>query len=785
MQTFTKTLIPTLALSFGIFTSCFAQTEHKIVANDDAASDFFGYSVSIDGDYAIVGAYQDDDGGNSSGSAYIFHKSGTSWTQQAKITANDAAADDKFGLSVSISGDYAVVGANGDDDGGSSSGSSYVFKRSGASWSQEAKLTANDAAAGDNFSSSVSIDGDYVVVGANGDDDGGGGSGAAYIFHRSGTSWSQQAKLTASDAAAGDIFGRSVSINGDYTVIGADRNDDAGSNSGSAYIFHRSGTSWTQQAKLTASDAAESDFFGHSVSISGDYAVIGADHDDDGGNASGSAYIFHRSGTSWTQQDKLTASDAGGLDFFGKSVSIDGDYTVIGAYMDNDGEADSGSAYVFSRSGTSWIQQAKLTASDAGASDKFGISVSIRGNNTIAGAYFDDDGGTDSGSAYVYDTTNSGNLVSNAGCEDALVGGEIPNWTEISGTNWTQRNSNPSAQEGSDYFYAGATTGTAELQQDIDVSSHSISIDAGEATFVWSSFVADFNGSDESKIILEYRDATNTTVLDTYDSGFLHPGQTWTQVTDTRLAPVGTRTVRIRMQSRKDAGGNSDGYHDNLSLLTFATSDADQPLAVELDSFTARQIENSIQLSWTTASETENEGFNVYRKISDSNFIQIASYKRNSELVGALNSTFSNNYTFVDDSELRSGETYTYYISDVETNGLETKHEDNSQSVKFILDGEVTQTKLDYELAQNFPNPFNPSTTINFQIKKDQRVKLQVYNLNGQLVKELVNEKMNKGSHSVNWNGTDQNGNQVSSGTYFYKISAGTFTQTNKMILLK
>ncbi len=211
----------------------------------------------------------------------------------------------------------------------------------------------------------------------------------------------------------------------------------------------------------------------------------------------------------------------------------------------------------------------------------------------------------------------------------------------------------------------------------------------------------------------------------------------------------------------------------------------DTPLSIELDSFQALQIENSIQLNWTTASEKDNEGFNIYRKIGNSFYTQIASYKGNSELLGALNSSTSNSYSFVDNSELRNSELYTYYISDVETNGLETKHEEKAQSVRFTLNEEIAQTKLDYVLAQNFPNPFNPSTTINFQIKKDQRVKLQVYNLNGQLVNELVNEKVNKGSHSVNWNGTDRLGNQVSSGTYFYKITAGTFTQTNKMILLK
>jgi hypothetical protein len=195
---------------------------------------------------------------------------GLAWTATAtaqtefKLKAHDTAAHDKFGKSVSISGDYAIVGADrNDDNGGLPVGSAYIFRRSGTSWSQQAKLTASDASPSqfDNFGFSVSIDGDYAIVGAVGHDDDGTESGAAYIFRRSGTSWSQQAKLTASDAAENDNFGNSVSISGDYAIVGALNNDDAGQASGSAYIFSRSGTTWNQQTKLTASDAAIGDQF--------------------------------------------------------------------------------------------------------------------------------------------------------------------------------------------------------------------------------------------------------------------------------------------------------------------------------------------------------------------------------------------------------------------------------------------------------------------------------------------------------------------------------------------
>ena len=332
----------------------------KLLAADGAATDYFGYSVSISGDYAIVGAYQDDDYGTGSGSAYIFYYDGTSWSEQAKLLASDGAAGDYFGYSVSISGDYAIVGADGDDDSGSYSGSAYIFKRDGTNWSQQAKLTASDGAANDSFGISVSISGDYAIVGADGDDDNGSNSGSAYIFTPNDVdpnTWDQVAKLTASDAATVDNFGESVAISGSTALVGARYNDDAGSASGSAYIFYYNGTSWSEQAKLTASDGAGGDVFGYSVSISGDYVIVGARGDDDNGSYSGSAYVFRRNGTRWFEQAKLTAWDGASDDRFGCSVSISGDYAIVGADQDDDNGDNSGSAYIHSGGyihGTKW-----------------------------------------------------------------------------------------------------------------------------------------------------------------------------------------------------------------------------------------------------------------------------------------------------------------------------------------------------------------------------------------------------------------------------------------------
>jgi len=395
--------------TWGIVAPTQVGENQKGTASDGDANDYFGWSVSISGDYAIVGAYGHNTGGNTNqGAAYIFERSGMSWIQQAKLIGSEGDAFDVFGYSVSISGDYAIVGASSHNTGGNTEqGAAYIFLRTGNTWAQQAKLIASDGAAYDVFGVSVSISGDYVIVGARGHNTGGNhNQGASYIYQRSGTSWIQQAKLIASDGAAGDLFGWSVSIFGDYAIVGAPEHSIGGNTfQGAAYIFERSGMSWIQQAKLIASDGAALDKFGFSVSISGDYAIVGARGHNTGGNTSrGAAYVYYRSGTIWALQDKLIASDGAAYDYFGHSVSISGDYAIVGAAEHyTGGNTQQGAAYIFLRTGNTWAQQAKLIASDGARYDFFGRSVSISGDYAIVGAYGHKTGGnTNQGAVYFF-----------------------------------------------------------------------------------------------------------------------------------------------------------------------------------------------------------------------------------------------------------------------------------------------------------------------------------------------------------------------------------------------
>lgn len=341
----------------------------KLVAEDSEANDWFGNSVSVSGDTAVIGDLSHD---SLKGAAYVFIRAADgTWSQQTKLTAADGAAYDVFGCSVAVSGGTAVIGAYGDDDKGDYSGSAYIFVRAAdGTWSQQAKLTG---AASDYFGVSVAVSGGTAVIGAYGDDD---WSGSAYVFVRAADgSWSQRAKLTAADSIA---LGQAVSLS-------ADGGTALITGYGSAYVFVRAAdNSWSQQTNVTAADGTASYYFGCSASLSADggMALVGDCGDNDKGEFSGSAYVFTRAADgSWSQQAKLTAADGATNDVFGNSSSLsaDGGTALIAAAGDND---NVGSVYVFTRNaGGSWGQQAMLTAAD---NYYFGYSVSLSADGGTA-----------------------------------------------------------------------------------------------------------------------------------------------------------------------------------------------------------------------------------------------------------------------------------------------------------------------------------------------------------------------------------------------------------------
>ncbi|REJ76429.1 MAG: hypothetical protein DWQ47_12555 [Acidobacteria bacterium] len=466
----------------------------KITASDGTANGTFGVSVALDKEFAIVGAF--DVSGATTGAAYVFFDQQDTWFEVLKKAGSDGASGDQFGLSVSLSGDTAIVGAPFDDDSGNSSGAAYIFaKNQGGtadSWGEVTKLTAFDGALNDQFGISVSISGDTAIVGSPNDDDVPSESGSAYIYSRNqGGSdvWGLVTKITASDAANDDGFGDAVAIGGDTAIVGALRDDDDGAESGSAYIFERNSggvDQWGEVTKITSSDAASGDRFGDSVAISGDRAIVGTSLDDDAGNSSGAAYIFSRNqggvSDSWGETAKLTASDAAADDEFGFSVAIEGDIAVVGARFDDDVPTESGSAYVFYRNqggADGWGEVKKLTASDAASGDEFGFSVSISGETAAVGARFNDEAGSQSGAVYLF-TRNSdgagGILADNWGEVDKRTASDSSNNYEYGG----------SISLSGDTLLVGARFGnnfgalSGQLRQEKDGKVHSLGgVDSG------------------------------------------------------------------------------------------------------------------------------------------------------------------------------------------------------------------------------------------------------------------------------------------------------------------
>lgn len=383
--------VPLVALLFVLGIVSGHAAEQSLQPSDLADDDYFGESVGISGDNIIVGALYDDDLGGSSGSACIFNCSNGTWSDYQKMTADDGETADNFGTAVAIDGEWAVVGAPYEDEGGTSAGAAYVFRSVGGIWDQYAKLVAADAQSYDHFGEAVDVSGDTIVVGVVDSDDAGEGTGSAYVFHLDGSVWTEQDKLLASDMESHDNFGFAVAISGDTVIVGAYRNDDACDppdsmcQSGAAYVFTRSGSGWSQATKLLASDDEASDNFGYSVSIDGNRALVGAPRNDSPASEAGAVYVF--SGISgWGQVQKLTASDAEAVDRFGEAVALSGHHALIAAPLEDDAGIEAGAVYTFA-GGATMVEVGK-EPSNEGMSNEFGEALDADGAWAVVGAHY-------------------------------------------------------------------------------------------------------------------------------------------------------------------------------------------------------------------------------------------------------------------------------------------------------------------------------------------------------------------------------------------------------------
>jgi len=387
-----------------------AWLEQKVTADDGGSLDAFGWSATIKGDMAFVGAYYASIGANPfQGAVYVFKESAGEWTQVQKLTASDGAGGDNFGTVVAYDGSTLMIGAPGVVlDGQLLQGAVYIFTESDGGWTERQKLVADDVPSRiREFGISVAVEDSQALVGAHGVTiDGNDYQGAVYAFAETDGTWTQTQKLTASDGVAQDQFGQQLVMDGSTALIGADQATYANGNAGhgAAYIFDfdaSSGT-WSQTQRLAADDGADDDYFGRWVALAGTNALVGAP----AANAfQGAVYAFSVSGGTWTQTQKLLAADGASGDFFGDAIAIDGTNAVVGAPGATiGGNPFTGAAYLFDGSGASWNEVGKLAPSDGTLGDEFGYSVALRGGDTVfAGApHPTDDGSGSPGAGYFY-----------------------------------------------------------------------------------------------------------------------------------------------------------------------------------------------------------------------------------------------------------------------------------------------------------------------------------------------------------------------------------------------
>ncbi len=709
------------------FTFCdlSATEECKLTSDNTEIGDRFGSSVSIDGDYMIIGANNDDvERRMYAGSAYIFFHSEDGWTEQVQLIAGELLEHDKFGSSVSIDGNYAIVGGYS-----GYYGRAYIFDRENE-WEEPQLLEGLDIRQGEYFGCSVSLNGNYAIVGACRDrvGDNGPRTGSASIFIRGEEEWTIQERLTASDAEQNDNFGYSVSMSGDYAIIGAKGNDDDGSISGSAYIFVQDGENWIEQVKLTASDAAEGDYFGGSVYIDGEYAIVGADCNDDGGFNSGCAYIFKLENDEWMEQAKLTANDAGRGDHFGISVSIDGEYAVVGSYFNDDNGVHSGSAYIFIRENDEWFHLQKLNASDAREGDYFGRSVCINDGQMLVGAVQGDHANIeDTGAAYLFNDLN-----------------ERP----------------------------GVETEIEDIQIDEDPEPRRVEIADLDEIFT------DANEDNADSLIFSLCDSIPVELnlsIDEENILFFEPDSNFFLADGAEIQVLATDTEgSFVSESFHLSIDPINDYPRNFYLLS-PENGYDQ---IDRNDF-------EISFLWTEAENVDDDTISysfilniVYDDIDET--ITQTGIEAPVFVFNDLRTILLEQGVFNEDT-LNFEATWWVEAFDAELTTESNERRTLIIPVPVSIGGVSGEMPFKFCLNPAFPNPFNANTKVSYSLPLDCRVRLQVYNISGQLVDTVVDLEQKEGTYQV-----ILNGNRIqTSGVYIIYLSTDLYQDLTKIMYLK
>ena len=352
-----------------------AAAEAQTLTSWDAQpGDRFGHALAADGDWLLASAPRDDLQGRDSGSVAVFQSTRAGWRQTDRLEPSDGRAGDYFGFSMALDGNLAVVGSPWDDDRGERTGSVYVFEWNGEDWVEQAKLTSFDAQPDDRFGHSVALDRGTLVVGARLADEGGRDNGAVYVFERGASGWRATAKIISPHVSEGAEFGFAVDIDGDLMAVGAWSDDRVGKDDGSAHIFRRGATGWELEAELYAENEAEAGCFGISVDLQGERCAVGAPWESQEAPRGGAAYVFRYDIDHWVQEARVTAPTPRAGATFGIHVRLGGAELLVGSRGGSPDSPGAGAVDVFGRRRRDWAPRETLFLENSQVGDDFGLA---------------------------------------------------------------------------------------------------------------------------------------------------------------------------------------------------------------------------------------------------------------------------------------------------------------------------------------------------------------------------------------------------------------------------
>ncbi len=587
-----------------------------------------------------------------------------------RIVAQDGSAGRRFGYSVSIDGNWMAVGAPGLAQNDGYKGAVYIYTMSNSQWSFHSLVTAADNQSFNFFGSSVSLYKEWLLVGAHADTSHGSYSGSAYLFQRVNNAYVQRAVFRSSHAS--DLFGSSAAMGDGFCVVGARAAGGSPSGAGAVYVYRQNGsnpTDWIADGTLTAADGKANNAFGAAVAVSGNRVLVGAPFTKASPASAGTAYIFEKVSGTWTQKAKLAPVNGSARNLFGSAVDIDGDWAVIGAYREDNKYFDDGSVYVYRLSSSAWSLDVELTAADADSGDFFGCSVALKNSFLIVGAPGDNGTYRDSGSIYAFLRT---------------------------GGSWVMT----------------TKKGPVDAR---DFDRFGSAVDIGP-----------------------------------------------------NAAAAGAPTKAVGSQAMQGV------------LFAYKTLD-DLELAVTLTSFQAVFVDGGVLLTWKVQSEIDNLGFIIQRRTETSDWETVADFQTHEELLGRGGASSAADYRFFDFTAA-PGTDYYYRLGDVRLNGEITFHEPvrvqtSSRTAVLAPEG--------FRLHPPFPNPFNSRTAVLLELTRPMKLEATVYDLRGRRVRQLISERKESGSHTLAWDGSDDSGKEVAGGVYLLRIRAEEAVAAYKVVLIK